>query len=99
MVSNLSHAELSFAGVRRGFADLFPVALFSLPFGIAFGVAATEAGLPAAQSMFMSVVVFSGAAQFAALDFIGSEISWLSLGLVVLALSARHIVMGAALSH
>ena len=45
----------------------------------------------------MSVLVFSGAAQFAALDFWPGPVAFGSLALVVLALNARHIVMGAAL--
>lgn len=98
MVSDSPTARLTFPGVLRGFADLLPVALFSMPFGVAFGVVSTEAGLSPAQTIFMSAVVFSGAAQFAALDNLRSDIDWLSLALVVLAVSARHVIMGAALS-
>lgn len=99
MVRILPPTNFTYPGMLHGFRDLLPVALFSLPFGIAFGVAATEAGLSPGQTIFMSAVVFSGAAQFAALDILRSDIAWLSLGLIVLALSARHAVMGAALSE
>lgn len=98
MVRDAPSARLTFRGVLRGFGDLLPVALFSMPFGVAFGVAATEAGLSPAQTIFMSAVVFSGVAQFAALDILPGDIGWLSLALVVLAVSARHVIMGAALS-
>ena len=84
-------------GIARGVRRIFPVAVFVVPFGIAFGAAAIEAGLTLVQAVAMSVLVFSGAAQFAALDFWPGPVAFGSLALVVLALNARHIVMGAAL--
>lgn len=90
---------LTVHGTWRGFGDLFPVALFfSAPFGIAFGTAATDAGLLPWQAIAMSAVVFSGVAQFAALDFLNAQIAWGSFVLVIFAISARHVVMGAALA-
>ncbi|MGF1476494.1 MAG: AzlC family ABC transporter permease [Geminicoccaceae bacterium] len=86
------------SGVTRGARRLFPIAIFVIPFGIAFGVAAVEAGLSAFQAITMSGLVFSGAAQFAALDFWTSPIAFGSLALVALALNARHVIMGAALA-
>lgn len=93
-----SDIRLSLDGVRRGAMRLMPMAAFTVPFGIAFGVAAIEAGLSLAQTIAMSVLAFSGAAQFAALDFWPSPIALGSLAMVVLALNARHVIMGAALS-
>ena len=89
---------LTMDGIARGIRRLFPIAVFVVPFGIAFGAAAIEAGSTLVQAVAMSVLVFSGAAQFAALDFWPGPIAFGSLALVVLALNARHIIMGAALS-
>lgn len=77
---------------------LLPMSLFVVPFGIAFGIAATGQGLTPIQATLMSGLVFTATAQFAALEFLHEPIAFVSLGLVVLALSARHIIMGAALS-
>ena len=88
---------LSLAGTLGGARRLLPVALFTVPFGIAFGVAASEQGLSPAQSIAMSALVFSGAAQFASLDFWREPVAYLSLGLLMLALNGRHVIMGAAL--
>lgn len=98
MVSSRTSTTLTRRGTWDGFCDLLPVAVFSLPFGLAFGAAAVEAGLPPEKVVALSVLVFSGAAQFATLDFVGPDVAWASLSLIVLAVSARHIVMGAALS-
>ena len=86
-------------GIRRGARRLLPICVFIVPFGIAFGVAATERDLSPAQAILMSLFVFTATAQFAALDFLTEPVAYLSLGLVVAALSGRHVVMGAALSR
>lgn len=78
---------------------LLPVSLFVVPFGIAFGVSAIEHGLGPVQATVMSVLVFTATVQFAALDFLNEPVAFGSLFLVVLALSARHVIMGAALSR
>lgn len=85
-------------GLWRGCRKLFPIALFTVPFGVAFAVAALESGLTGLQAILMSLVTFSGAAQFATLDFWQEPVAFGSLAMVVLALNARHIIMGAALS-
>ena len=89
---------LTMDGTIKGVRRTFPIAVFVVPFGIAFGAAAVEAGLPGFQAIAMSALAFSGAAQFAALDFWPEPIALGSLALVALALNARHVIMGAALS-
>jgi predicted branched-subunit amino acid permease len=51
----------------RGFRDGSPFVLGTAPFGLVFGVLATEAGLNLLEVMSMCVLVIAGAAQFAAL--------------------------------
>lgn len=89
---------LTWKGVLHGARSLFPIAAFTIPFGIAFGVAAIESGMTSAQAVLMSVAAFSGAAQFATLDFWQEPLAFGSLAMVVLALNARHVIMGAAMS-
>ena len=89
---------LTRAGTIRGMQRLLPIALIVLPYGAAFGAAGIEQGLSASQVVFMSVLVFSGAAQYASLDFLTDPIAFGSLAIVVLVLKARLVVMGAALS-
>ncbi|MEO9873435.1 MAG: AzlC family ABC transporter permease [Anderseniella sp.] len=76
---------------------MFALALFIVPYGMAFGVAAIDSGMSATHAVAMSVFVFSGAAQFASLE-LWSSASVVSLLLVVLAVSARFILLGASLS-
>ncbi|WP_306144274.1 AzlC family ABC transporter permease [Roseibium sp. MMSF_3412] len=90
---------ISRAGVLRGMTRLLPICLFVVPFGIAFGIAATEGGIGPIQATAMSAFVFTATAQFAALDFLQEPVAFFSLGLVALALSGRHLIMGAALAQ
>lgn len=85
------------ARVRAEFLQLLPIAVFVATFGVAFGLAAGQAGLLPWQAGLMSVTVFAGAAQFAALGLWGQEVSLVPLIAIVLAINSRHILMGASL--
>lgn len=89
---------LTLAGVGRGMKRLLPVCAFVLPFGLAYGAAAVEHGMAAWQAIVMSATVFAGASQFAALELWQAPLPFVSMALVVLAVNARHIILGAALS-
>jgi predicted branched-subunit amino acid permease len=66
-------------------------------FGMAFGVAARQAGLEPWAAVLLSGAVFAGSSQFASLELLGSPVPWLPLLLLVFAVNGRHILMGAAL--
>lgn len=54
----------------KGFRDGTPFVFVAVPFGLLFGVFATEAGLNVVQTMAFSATVFAGAAQFTALQLL-----------------------------
>jgi len=83
--------------VRAEFFRLLPISLFVVAFGAAFGLAATQSGLSPFQSILMSFTVFAGASQFGALDLWGTEVSVIPMLVVVFAINARHLLMGASL--
>jgi predicted branched-subunit amino acid permease len=85
-------------GVWRGVVDIAPLAAFVVPFGIAFGVAASARGMPAETSVFMSAALFAGMAQFAALDLWHAPLPLAMLALTVLAVNGRLVMLGAALA-
>jgi branched chain amino acid efflux pump len=86
------------SGVWRGSVEIAPIAAFVIPFGIAFGVAASAKGILPGISVFMSVAIYAGASQFAALDLWYAPLPLATLALTVLAVNARHILLGAALA-
>lgn len=93
-----SAVHMTAAGMRDGARRMFPVSAFVIPFGLAFGAAAIDQGLSPLDAMLMSAFVFAGASQFAALEVLRQPLPYMSVALIVLAVNARHIIMGAALS-
>ncbi|SEF12495.1 Predicted branched-chain amino acid permease (azaleucine resistance) [Rhizobiales bacterium GAS191] len=85
-------------GVRRGVVEIAPIAAFVVPFGLAFGAAASAKSVPPEIAVLMSGAIFAGASQFAALDLWYAPLPLVMLALTVLAVNARHILLGAALA-
>ena len=85
-------------GVWRGCLEIAPIAALIVPFGIAFGVAASARGIAPEISIFMSIAIYAGASQFAVLDLWHAPLPMATLALTVLAVNARHILLGATLA-
>jgi 4-azaleucine resistance transporter AzlC len=66
-------------------------------FGFVYGLSAREAGFSPVEAMAMSVIVFAGAAQFAAVGYIASGLAWPGVILLTALLNARHLLYSAAL--
>lgn len=96
-MTQLPLATLTLRGIQQGFFRMLPLATFVVMFGVAFGVAAAQKGLSGFEILFMSGIVFAGAAQFAALDLWQPEVAVLSLVMVTLAVNSRHLLMSASL--
>lgn len=92
-----SVSDLTSIEAWAGFKSLLPISLFVAVFGGAFGLAAAQAGLNESSTVLMSLLVFAGAAQFAALDLWGAHVPVVPLMITVFAINARHLLMGATL--
>jgi 4-azaleucine resistance transporter AzlC len=88
---------LTAAGMLRGARAMLFALVSVVLFGMAYGVAARQAGLDGWVAVMVSGAVFAGSSQFAALELLASPVPWLPLVLLVFAVNARHILMGAAL--
>jgi predicted branched-subunit amino acid permease len=73
-----------------------PVAIAIAAFGMVYGAAASAEFGPEL-TVAMSLLVFSGATQFATLGLIASGAGSLAILVTVAALNARHVVLGAAI--
>jgi 4-azaleucine resistance transporter AzlC len=96
--NQLERPRFTASGVWRGGVEIAPIAAFVIPFGIAFGVAASAKGISPGISVFMSIAIYAGASQFAVLDLWYAPLPLATLALTVLAVNARHILLGAALA-
>jgi 4-azaleucine resistance transporter AzlC len=88
---------LTWRGMVAGVKLLAPLAIFVVPFGLAFGLAATERGMDPATAIIMSAVVFGGASQFAALDLWTHPLPWAAILITTGIVNARHLLYGAAI--
>ncbi len=81
----------------RGFRDCSPFILVVAPFGLLFGVVASEAGLNLLETMTMTILVIAGAAQFTALALIEDQAPTIVVIIAALAVNMRMAMYSAAL--
>ena len=82
----------------KGVRTAAPFLLMVTPFGLLFGVVATEAGMPLAQIMGFSIVVIAGAAQFTALQLMTEQAPIIVILASALAVNLRMAMYSAALA-
>ncbi len=85
-------------GFLQGLRDSLPFLLVVIPFGMVFGVVATEAGLTVTQTMGFSVGVFAGASQLAALQLMTENAPTLIVLATALAVNLRLAMYSASLA-
>lgn len=88
---------LTDASFRQGLREASLVFLAVAAFGIAYGVLAVDVGFPVWLTVLSSVVIVSGAAQFAMVGLIGAGAAPVLIAATGLAL--RHLPMSAALAQ
>ncbi len=92
------HAPFTAAGLRRGMRDGLPLGVSIFLYALAFGLVAAELHFAMAQALAMSAAVYSGSAQLAAANLIGSgQVTLAGLAATVLLVNARYILFGATL--
>jgi 4-azaleucine resistance transporter AzlC len=84
-----------FKGIYRALG----VGVGYFPVAMSFGALATQVGLSVPGAVTMSVWVYAGAAQFAALEGIKQDLFWASIVLTMLLINLRHIPMSLASSR
>lgn len=82
----------------KGFRDGAPFVLVSGPFGMLFGVLATEAGLNLVETMTLTATVFAGAAQFTALQLMQVDTPTVIVLASALAVNLRMAMYSASLT-
>jgi 4-azaleucine resistance transporter AzlC len=84
--------------IRAGLADIAAPAMAAIPIGLLFGAVAVSKGLSPAEVSLMSVMVFAGGAQFAAIEQWVSPAPIVALAIGTLLINSRHVLMGASLT-
>lgn len=86
------------AARRRLWQEAAGIAVSSAGFGFVYGLAARNAGFSLIEAMAMSVFVFAGAAQFAAVGYVAAGLAWPGVIVLTALLNARHLLYSAALA-
>ncbi len=82
----------------KGVRDSFPIVIGYFPIALTFGLSSIEAGFSSNFSLFISMIMFAGASQFAFLGMIEEGATLPFTVLICLALNIRHIIYGPTLS-
>jgi 4-azaleucine resistance transporter AzlC len=86
------------AEMRDGLRDIIPVMIAAVPIGALFGALCTGKGLSILEAGLMSLTVFAGGAQFAAIELWSYPVPIATLAFSALLINARHVLMGASLT-
>jgi predicted branched-subunit amino acid permease len=86
------------AEFRRGVRASLPILLGITPFALVSGVAAVRTGLSPTQAMGLSVIVFAGASQLAALDLLGRDASLAVVVVTAGVINLRMVMYSASLA-
>ncbi|KAA0972592.1 AzlC family ABC transporter permease [Aureimonas fodinaquatilis] len=84
---------------RAGLRDVGPILVPMLPFGTIYGALAIDAGLTPAQALGMSVFVYAGASQMAALQLIVLAAPMWAVLLSMLIINFRHVLYSASVGR
>ncbi|MFC6726320.1 AzlC family ABC transporter permease, partial [Halobium palmae] len=82
------------AGVRAA----APIVLGIVPFGLVVGAAGVDIGLSPFQTVAMSLIVFAGASQLAAIELLGRGAPVAVVVLTALVINARHVMYSASIA-
>lgn len=83
---------------RAGARDVAPTLLAVVPFGLVAGAAAVDVGLSVVEALGMSVVVFAGASQLAAIALIGAGAPAFVTVLTALVINLRLVMYSASIA-
>ena len=83
----------------KGIADVSPLMIPVVPFGLIFGILAIDIGFSPFATMGMSLIIFGGASQIVLLQLFSGGASSLVIISSVGAVNSRHLLYGAVVSE
>lgn len=82
----------------KGTRDILPILPGFFSFGVVAGYAAIDVGLPPIQAFAMSVIIFSGTAQLAALELLDTQAPAVIIVLTALIVNVRYMMFSASIA-
>ncbi len=84
---------------KQGLRDIAPMTIAYAPIAALWGTVAASKGLSPLEAVFMSAGLYSGAAQFVAMDLWNTGIPLLMLVFTIATVSLRHVLMSASIAR
>jgi 4-azaleucine resistance transporter AzlC len=84
---------------REGFLDILPIMIAYGPISMLWGTVAASKGLNPFEALLMSFGVYSGSAQFVAMDLWQQQLPLWLLIFTIATVSLRHVLMSASISR
>jgi 4-azaleucine resistance transporter AzlC len=84
---------------REGFVDILPIMIAYGPISMLWGTVAASKGLNPLEAWLMSFGVYSGSAQFVAMDLWQQQLPLWLLIFTIATVSLRHVLMSASISR
>jgi 4-azaleucine resistance transporter AzlC len=81
-----------------GMRDILPLLVGVIPFGMLFGIVSHTANLPFWATQLMSLIVFAGASQFAAVGLLVQGVAMPFIVLTTFIINLRHAFYGASVA-
>ncbi len=92
--NRLSRFKRALTGAR----DVAPILPGVIPFGMVAGAGALSAGFTAVEAQGMSLILFAGASQVAAIDLIGRGVAWPAILFAIMIVNMRFAMYSAAIA-
>lgn len=96
ITTTAENSVFNWAGALDGARQSLPLAIGVFSYGLAFGLLTRQVGLSLAEAMLMSLSVFAGSSQFAALGFWAAPLPIIPIILTTGIVNLRYFLMSAA---
>jgi len=90
--------EVRWSTFIQGVKDIFPSVFGVLPFGIVAGISAVNLGVSKIMALAMSVIMFAGTSQLAALELLGQKAPLIIIVITGLIINLRFVMYSASLA-
>ena len=90
---------LRYQAFFQGLKTSLPIMAGYLPVGFAFGVAAEGAELGTAYALFISLLIYAGASQFALVGLLKDGVPIITAAIITVVLNIRHFLYGPGISE
>jgi len=84
--------------VREAIQDILPATIAIVPIALLYGALAADKGMSVAEAFLMSLIVFAGGSQFAAIELWGNPLPFAAIVFSTLLINARHVLMGISIA-